>query len=378
MWKNDFSGSISPATVVGQQLFVSLIDQYEVAAFSVSNGDKLWGYTTAGRVDSPPTFHKGKVLFGCTDGWVTCLRATDGELVWRFKAAPGTRRIMDFGRLESVWPVYGSILIQNDLAYFSAGRSTHLDGGIYLYAVEPNTGELRHFRQLQGPETDPESFSDNVEPAQGALPDILLGDEHSIFMRHLKFNPDLSSNDNWIRELHFGYRGQGPRLYTMGGFLDDTYFKRAYWYFGHQANRGRLIVHDDSLFFAVRMFDTLKALDPDIYFTPGKKGYYLYSKYQNTEKPEWGTRVPIRVKAMVLSKEHLYIAGPPDIVDEDDPLGAFEGRKGGRLWVMAADNGHKLSGYQLESPPVFNGMALAQDRLFVSLKEGTLQCLGAE
>ena len=35
--------------------------------------------------------------------------------------------------------------------------------------------------------------------------------------------------------------------------------------------------------------------------------------------------------AMVLAGDRLLFAGPPDVIEEDDPYGAFEGRKGGRL-----------------------------------------------
>ena len=36
------------------------------------------------------------VLFGSKDGYAYCLRASDGQLVWRFLAAPTDRRIAHF------------------------------------------------------------------------------------------------------------------------------------------------------------------------------------------------------------------------------------------------------------------------------------------
>jgi outer membrane protein assembly factor BamB len=52
------------------------------------------------------------------------------------------RLIGAFGQLESAWPVHGGVLVQNGTAYFAAGRSSQLDGGIYLYGVDAATGEL--------------------------------------------------------------------------------------------------------------------------------------------------------------------------------------------------------------------------------------------
>ena len=61
-----------------------------------------------------------------------CVRTTG--LAWRFLAAPTDCRIGYFDQLESVWPVHGSVLVRDGLAYVTAGRSTYLDGGIRLCA----------------------------------------------------------------------------------------------------------------------------------------------------------------------------------------------------------------------------------------------------
>ena len=94
------------------------------------DGSRRWSFTAGGRVDSPPTIHDGRVLFGSADGWVYCLRASDGQLVWRFRAAPEQRRIMASGQSESAWPVHGSVLVPNGSCIASRGASMFLDGGL--------------------------------------------------------------------------------------------------------------------------------------------------------------------------------------------------------------------------------------------------------
>ena len=79
---------------------------------------------------------------------------------------------------------------------------------------------------------------------------------------------------------------------------------------------------------------------------------------------------------MVLAGKLLYIAGPPDIVDKDDPMAAFEGRLGGRLWVVSTSDGERLAEYELDSPPVLDGMIAAQDRLYNAARDGRLTCMG--
>jgi hypothetical protein len=101
----------------------------------------------------------------------------------------------------------------------------------------------------------------------------------------------------------------------------------------------------------------------------------------------WSVRVPIRVRAMVPAPARggsasgggnfLFIAGPPDIMDPNDPLGAFEGRKGGLLWTMSAATGGRVSECKLDSSPVFNGMAAANARLYIATTDGRMLCLGS-
>jgi outer membrane protein assembly factor BamB len=73
-----------------------------VHALKADNGGKLWSFTAGGRIDSSPTYHDSTVLFGSADGWVYCLTAADGTLVWKFRAARVDRRMVSFGRIESL------------------------------------------------------------------------------------------------------------------------------------------------------------------------------------------------------------------------------------------------------------------------------------
>jgi len=121
-WKSNIGGRLSPVTVAGGKVFVTQVDSHTVHALDAGNGRKLWKFTTGGRVDSPPTLYDGLVLFGSADGYIYCLLAADGELVWRFLASPQKLKTVAFDQLESVWPVHGSVLVKNGVAYAAAGR----------------------------------------------------------------------------------------------------------------------------------------------------------------------------------------------------------------------------------------------------------------
>ncbi|HUU90724.1 MAG TPA: PQQ-binding-like beta-propeller repeat protein, partial [Phycisphaerae bacterium] len=166
-----------------------------------------------------------------------------------------------------------------------------------------------------------------------------------------------------------------PDLRTGSGLLEDSYFKRMPWTYGG-GDYARLIVHDEGSVYHVRMFDSLRGLDPTVFFTPGKEGYLLFAKHMKGGSHTWSERVPVRVCAMVLAAGRLFVAGPPDVVDPKDPLGAFEGRKGGVLYVVDSATGDRLASHTLPSPPVFNGAAAANGRLYVVARDGSITCFG--
>ena len=78
---------------------------------------------------------------------------------------------------------------------------------------------------------------------------------------------------------------------------------------------------------------------------------------------------------MTLADKTLFIAGPPDTVDPNDPAAALEGRGGGVLWAVSATDGKKLASIKLDTPPTFDGLIAANGRLYMSLADGRLICL---
>ena len=88
--------------------------------------------------------------------------------------------------------------------------------------------------------------------------------------------------------------------------------------------------------------------------------------------------IPLRGRAMIAAHEHLFIAGEPDVVDSADPWAAFEGRNGGRLQVRSKKAGEKLAEIALSAAPVYDGMAAAGTRLYVSLCNGQLVCFSGK
>lgn len=412
LWEVSLQGAITPPVVSGGKLLVAEKDAHTVHALDAARGSKLWSYTTGARIDSPPTVHGELVLFGSADGWVTCLRLSDGAEVWRFRAAPRDRRIGAFGQIESVWPVHGSVLVHDDVTakpprsvvYFTAGRSTYLDGGMRVYGLDPWTGKVLHETRLDGPRPDPFKDIGGAGYIDGAKTTLLVSDGADLYLHQERFRSDLKrfpSPMESMKKEFGGYRvypehadrgSSGQRLIATRGFLDDSYNEGTYWTYGNRwpgwdrkmgriPAYGQLLVFDDEMLYGVHWLTENVRVRRG--FTPGSKGYRLFGRTLDSmlgtkkTKDVWSTFVPVRVRAMVLAGDKLFIAGPPDVVPADDPAAAFEGRKGGLLWSISARDGKKLAEvHRLQAEPVYDGLIAAAGRLYLSTTDGRVHCFG--
>jgi outer membrane protein assembly factor BamB len=388
-WQTEIGGKPSSPVISGGRILVASVDAHRVDAFDAGNGKPLWSFTAGGRVDTPPTVYRGLALFGSADGCVYCLRASDGRLAWCRRASREDRRLIAFGQLESAWPVHGSVLVEDGVAYFAAGRSSFLDGGISICAVDPQTGELLQEKHIYSPEPETDEMVpcrfpyDMPADQPGALADVLVSDGTFIYMRHVRLDPqDLlrpvpktTATVGTPQQRRGEHPGLGPQLISNAGLLDDSWFNQTYWTVG-QKSHSNLLVFNDELTCGVRAFAGTARHSRSI-FAPAKKGYVLFANENKGNKQRWAVWVPVRIVAMVLAGDILFAAGPPDVVDPDDPWAAFQGRKGGQLRAISTADGTTLGKHQLPAPPVLDGMAAAKGRLYLSTTDGRVLCFGA-
>jgi len=398
LWTAKVGSTPTPPVVAGGRVYVSAIDEHTVLAFDEKSGRKLWTYPASGRVDSPPTVCGGMVLFGSADGWVYCLRAADGELVWRFRAAPYPRYIMDRDRVASAWPVHGSVLVSGGVAYVVAGRSAFVDGGLYLYALDVATGRVLGRNAIHEVQKH-NRFADNKpktmpEDAMGATSDILVTDGNGVYSlyRKLDFGVPLKvAKDDYVFP-------DADCLNPQSSFFDDFWFHRLAWRYGRTG--GNMIAFEEHNVYSVNMYKTPGSGQHKVYVPRGGDTTMIPDKDKLAGKdtgighpPEietdgmrlkktgktgaWQTDTfPIAPLTMVVADNAFLVAGFVNEAGSADPWANIEGRKGGALWVLAKEGGKKRAEYHLEALPVWNGMAAANGRTFVSLKNGTLVCMG--
>ena len=239
-WSAKLGGRLTSPVIADGLVYVARTDEHTLYALHQKDGSEAWKWTATARIDSPPTLSQGRAVFGCTDGWIYCLKADDGQLIWKYRAAPMDRRAMAFEQLESLWPVHGSVLIRENVVWAVAGRSNFLDGGLRLLRLNLGSGEQLSETLID--ETNPETGNNLQEKLQVlqmpvGLPDILVADDQFVYMKSQKF--DFSGNRLEIGPVSGDFagqggaqRGEGVHLFAPMGFLDDSWFHRSYWVYG--------------------------------------------------------------------------------------------------------------------------------------------------
>jgi len=451
-WETRLGGQLTQPIIAAGRVFVACRDTHTVHALDAGTGKSVWSYTTGGQTDTPPTYWKGLVVFGSADGYVYALRADDGALAWRFRAAPLDQRMMAWERIESAWPVHGSVLVREDadgkaIAYCTAGRSIFLDGGIRFLRLDVATGRL--LGEVVWDDKDPESGQNiheaylkktpgNTMPV--GLSDVLSCDGRNLWMRSQKIDFEgqrteltvLPATDQPPEDAH---------LFCQIGFVDDSYFFRSYWTYGrrmtggyggwYQAGRyvpsGRILCFDDQAVYGYgrkpeymtnasvveyHLFAANKAVSPDDISRVSQAERTMSQRRpeRNASSSDWRLRwffpreelsairvqwlldqPSIMTRAMCVAGDQLFLAGPPDVVDErfayrnpDDPdiqallaaqEEAYAGRKGGQLWAMNKADGRPVARHDLDTIPVFDGLASANGRLYLSTIDGRVMSI---
>jgi len=430
-WQADLGGALSSVVIANGKLVVSSLDSDTIFALDANTGKPAWSFIAGGRVDSVPTIWEGRALFGCSDGWVYCLRASDGQLAWRFRAAPQERRLVAYEQVESVWPVPGAALLKDGVVYCVAGRSMFLDGGLRMLRLDAKTG--RKLSETVMNDLDPDTNENLQSKAKGmnmpvAMPDVLSCDGRYVYMRSLPF--DLQGKRKFVEYVSINdLKGDDAHLFSPTGFLDDTMWHRTYWVYGrawgsgaggyYQAGRvepsARIMVFDDTTIWGygrrwqyyrwssayvnhlfattknpeiLRMTEPVKAAPGETKRKKGGSGQTPATRLAYN----WSDELPVQVRAMALAGKTLFVAGPPELVNEDEVVKsggdpklqaalvaqgeAYDGRKGAILAAISAADGKGLASYRLASMPIFDGMAAAGGRLYLSTADGKVLCLG--
>ena len=110
--------------------------------------------------------------------------------------------------------------------------------------------------------------------------------------------------------------------------------------------------------------------------------------------PKWAKDIPIYVRGMVLADNRLFVVGPPDIINEEETFqqlsesdpqvqtllkkqdDALEGSDGSTILAVNTDTGEVENEVHLDALPVWDSLAGANGKLFLSTLDGSVVCFG--
>jgi len=138
-YKLQFDRSYEPV-VMGKQIFVPSMVGDKVTAYDTDTGKENWRFYCDGPVRFAPVAWKDKIYFVSDDGYLYCLNAEQGKLIWRFRLGPSQRKILGNGRLISAWPARGAPVLYDGKIYCAASIWPFM--GIFIYSLDADTGSV--------------------------------------------------------------------------------------------------------------------------------------------------------------------------------------------------------------------------------------------
>ncbi len=359
-WQTNLGQKASSVVVADGMVFATAVDEHQVMALDAQSGAILWRYTAGGRVDSPPTYYKGYVLFGGHDGWVYSVRASDGALAWRFRAAPGDRRIVARGQFESAWPVYGSVLVIGDTAYVSAGRHSEIDGGIALYALHAETGAVVWEKM----EVRPYLHRRNRHGLIGSTHHGMMTTDVTAQTVYMDFMNYSAATGDAVADPTGRVLWGGPCGFTEDIAKPQHTWKwtRRHWAYTDGSRRFGDPTATGGVGMAVDGSTTITIRHESGYTSENAREVFRSgtSPWSNTV-----TDTVALMKAVLWAGDRVYVAAHVDPSSQTS----------GELWIFSAVDGSPEGTVSLGAAPAFDGLAAADNRLYVSTQDGRIMCL---
>ncbi len=307
---------------------VSDIGGQRIVAVDAANGEIRWIFHIGSRADYTPAIHNGLCLFAARDGWVYCLDARTGALLWKRLAFDSERYI---GCCEGL----ASPHIQ---AYFDGSnldQNVRVEGG--LGAVCCTLGDKP--RQLVfKPETG--------EPAAGPSGNGPAGGFDKLTASRRLANPPGDLADRLLKGISL------PRQFA------ENYYPKL----KDGRAEGQVLAFDDSLAVAFncgygeRDWRDLKQV-----------GTSLTAVTTDPKKPLWKIESrSMLVEDILLTPQRVYCAVRYQREDRKP-----------ELQVLSREDGKVVGAVPFDGFPATFGMSASGDRLYVATQDGRLVCYQA-
>ncbi|MEW4486486.1 PQQ-binding-like beta-propeller repeat protein [Thalassoglobus sp. JC818] len=336
-WRLRAGNLLSAPTLSQEAVFVADVDAGKLFSLDRTTGETRWEFTASGRIDSPPSVRQGRCIFGSHNGYVYCLSAESGKLLWKSRVAPADRRIVAFGSVESTWPVAGTVLFEANTIFTAAGRAPDADGGIVVHAMNATNG-----RPIWSSKVDVSQFR--------GVCDYVVKDEELVCLGNLRFDSITGELvDNQSKELAH-LRGGKVGLLEASWTKHDLALRKEIQTWSARGASGQLLAWSPT---TTASFNA----ESNVLKIVGEATHEL-----EIERPN-------QLTALAMTDHYLIAAGGLDRADDT---------RGGFVRLIDLASGEIKSELELSAEPVFDGLALGGSCIYVATQDGKLLCIGAD
>lgn len=322
--------------VLGHAMFVCSSFHDSLRAYDTRTGSEIWHFYADAPMRLAPVAANGRVYAVADDGFLYCLGADDGALLWKFRGAPNGRQALGNQRLGSLWPARGGPVLADGRICFTAGIWPFM--GIFVYALDAASGEVDWVNDGSG---SIYCMQPHGAPAFGHIaPQGYLALLHGMLLlpNSRTGAAALSATNGALAYFNHGGRGLG-NAYVAG--MGDGFNNSAAWH--HLADGLAVAPLQDGAVLSSNAIYTgsVEALDPQ------------------DLSPRWNFPAP-GFTVYCKAGSRLYAGNGGQLLAIEDL-----GRAGRLRWAANVDG-------------TTRGILAADNRLFVVTKEGGIHCFGAD
>ena len=323
-----------------------------VTALDAATGAMKWKFFTGGPIRFAPTVWKDRIFVTSDDGYLYSVTMLTGEVIDRWRGGSGDDRVLGNTQIISKWPARGGTVIHDGVLYWAAG--IWQSEGVYIHAMNPDTSELLWTNAESGGMDMPQPHGGANAKSGVSAQGYLLANDERLFVPTGRAVPAVFQRSTGKFEY---YRLQeNTRSGDTAAVLHkDLFYNGGYAYQAKDGSvladrvAGTVAAHPAGIIHATA--NQLRALTVGTRESVDRRGNTIHIPAHETR---WETK-------HIPAGTSLIVAGDTVVTSGDAQIATADTATGTKIWSHEVDD-------------VAYGLAVADERLYVSTASGAIHC----
>lgn len=346
-------------TIADRTVFFGSSADGKVYALDAATGVERWTFFTGGPVRFAPAAWRSRVFVVSDDGFLYCLTASEGKLLWKIRGGPIDSMLLGNGRMISRWPARGGPVVADGVVYFAAGIWP--SEGIFVHAIDGATGKRLWCNDTAGSMYLLQPHGTNARSGVSVQGNLVIADGRLLAPTGRAVPAAFRRTDGKFLYFHLSQYGGGGETVAAG-----SHFFNSRKVFEAASGRGvetmprvetstiavtpRYIVHGHAA------KNEIFGIDRDNLWTRKETVDRKGAREVKTvlSAPAWQMGCPHKVSSLIAAGSTVVVGGAR------------------RVSVLDVRSGRTLLTAPVDGEPY--GLAAADGRLFVSTDRGAVHC----